>query len=103
MSLQNDLDLLYELGALRLLDRQWVRFHLQGVANLTEHHYRVAWIAMILAKHEKATATDTIIKMALVHDIGESRTGDVDYLARQYVERNEHKAVRDMLLKTSLG
>jgi putative hydrolase of HD superfamily len=40
--------------------------------------------------------------MVLVHDIAESRAGDVDYLARQYVERNEQLAMEDMLGGTSL-
>lgn len=40
--------------------------------------------------------------MAIVHDIAESRTGDVDYLARQYVDRHEDIGIHDMLAETSL-
>lgn len=102
MSLRDETNLLYELGNLRLIPRQWARFHLNGVANLAEHHFRVAWIALVIAKHEKCDNTDKILKMALIHDTSESRTGDVDYLARQYVERDEDRAVVDMFAKSKL-
>lgn len=71
-------------------------------ANVSEHIFRVAWIALILAKHENIENTDKLLKMALVHDITESRTGDVNYISRQYTERKEHNAIRDILKDTSL-
>jgi putative hydrolase of HD superfamily len=60
------------------------------------------WIAMILASHEKNIDVAKVAKMVMVHDIAESRTGDVDYLARQYVERNEELGMKDMLSGTAL-
>lgn len=102
--MKRDVDFLYELGALRLIDRQWRRFHSQNFANLADHHFRVAWIALVIAAREGGDIdTGTIVKMALVHDIAESRTGDVDYLSRQYVTRDEAAAARDMLAETSVG
>lgn len=101
--MKRDLEFLYEIGALRLIPRQWQRFHLPHVQNLAEHHFRVIWLALTIAAQEgKKVDTDKIMKMALMHDIAESRTGDVDYLARQYVDRHEDKAIRDMLKDTSL-
>lgn len=101
--MRRDVDLLFELGALRFIDRMWVRFLRPDFQNLTEHHFRVAWIALIIAKYEGIKNTDKILKMALVHDVSESRTGDVDYLARQYVERNEEKAIEDVFEGTIVG
>ena len=103
MSLRDETNLLYEIGNLRLIQRQWVRFHLPGVANLAEHHFRVAWIALVIAKYEKCTDTDTILKMALIHDVSESRTGDVDYIARQYVERYEDQGIQDIFANSDLS
>lgn len=57
---------------------------------------------MVIASREQGADTGKVAKMVLVHDIAESRAGDVDYLARQYVERNEELAIRDMLSGTSL-
>src|SRR5438477_409749 len=102
MSMERDIQFLYEIGSLRFMPRQWVRFLNPDVANITEHHYRVMWLALILAKYEKVENTEKIIKMALVHDITESRTGDVDYIARQYVERKEELAIKDMFKATAI-
>jgi putative hydrolase of HD superfamily len=101
--MDRDLELLYELGALRNMPRQWSRFHMPHVANNSEHMFRVTWIALVIAAREGGKVnTENIIKMAMAHDIAESRTGDVDYIARQYVERHEEKALHDMLADTSL-
>lgn len=84
------------MGAMRLIPRMGNRF-LRGLdENLAEHHFRTFWIAMVIASYEGGD-TGKIAKMVLVHDIPESRTGDVDYLSRQYVERNEKLALEDML------
>ena len=98
----NDVDFLFEMGNIRLMDRMWIRFLRDDFANLAEHHFRMFWIAMIIAAQEKNVDTGKIAKMVLVHDIAESRAGDVDYLARQYVERNEKLAIKDMLAGTSI-
>jgi putative hydrolase of HD superfamily len=99
--MERDLELLYEIGTLRFTRRQWSRFLNADFANLAEHHLRVMWLAMIIAKYEKADI-DKVLKMALVHDIAESRTGDADYLSRQYVIRNEELGFKDMVKDTSL-
>lgn len=103
MSLERDLDFLYELGSLRFVSRTWKRFLNGDFANNTEHLYRVTWIALTIAKYEGIKNTDKIMKMAIAHDIAESRTGDVDYLSRQYVVRNEELGLKDMTEDTALG
>lgn len=90
------------MGTIRYIDRMWRRFLSPRFANLAEHHFRVFWVAMIIAAQEKNVDTGKIAKMVLVHDIAESRAGDVDYLSRQYVERNEELGIHDMLGNTSL-
>lgn len=97
-----DINFIYEMGNVRFMDRMWRRFLNADFANLAEHHFRVFWIAMLIASKEKNVDTGKIAKMALLHDIAESRTGDVDYLARQYVTRNEELAIKDMLSGTAL-
>jgi putative hydrolases of HD superfamily len=100
--LQNDINFIFEMGSIRFIERTWRRFLHEDFANLAEHHFRVFWIAMMIASHEKKVDTGKIAKMALIHDIAESRTGDVDYLSRQYVERNETLGIQDMLSGTAL-
>ncbi|MCW1908255.1 MAG: HD domain-containing protein [Candidatus Saccharibacteria bacterium] len=100
--MKRDVEFLFEVGAMRFIPRQWHRFHMFNVQSLTEHHYRVIWLALLIAAREKKGDIEKIMKMALVHDVAESRTGDVDYLARQYVTRNEDMAIQDILEDTSL-
>lgn len=103
MNTKRDLEFLYEIGCLRFIKRAWSQFLGSNYANLAEHHLRVIWLAMTLAKMEKKKVNlENIIKMALVHDIAESRTGDVHYISRQYTKRDEEKAARDMLKDTIL-
>lgn len=106
MSKQNDLkpdvDFLFEMGSIRFINRMWQRFLNDDFANLAEHHFRMFWIAMVIASHEENVDTGKLAKLVLVHDISESRTGDVDYLTRQYVVRNEELGIKDMLAGTGL-
>jgi putative hydrolases of HD superfamily len=97
-----DINFLFEMGNIRLIKRMGSRFLGVFQEDLADHHFRVFWIAMVIAGHEGNVDTGKIAKLALVHDIAESRTGDVDYLARQYVERNEKGAIQDMLAGSSL-
>lgn len=100
--LQPDINFLFEMGNIRFIERMWSRFLHDDFANLAEHHFRVFWIAMVIAAHEKNVDTGKVAKLALLHDIAESRTGDVDYLSRQYVERHEEMAIHDMLENTAV-
>lgn len=100
--LQPEINFLFEIGNLRFINRMGNRFYKGMGQNLAEHHFRVFWIAMVIAAHEGGVDTGKIAKMTLLHDIPESRTGDVDYISRQYVQRNEELALQDMLGKTPL-
>lgn len=97
-----DINFLYEMGNIRFIERMWRRFLHDDLANLAEHHFRTFWIAMVIAANEGDVDTGKIAKMVLVHDITESRAGDVDYLSRQYVDRNEELAIQDILDGTSV-
>ena len=100
--LSSDINFLFEMGNIRFIERMWKRFLNADFANLAEHHFRLFWIAMVIAEHESGADIGKIGKLSMIHDIAESRTGDVDYLARQYVERNEKLAIQDMLKGTVL-
>lgn len=99
---KRDLELLFEIGCFRFVQRTWKRFLNPDFQNNTEHSFRVAWIALLLSKLEGVGDQGKILKMALIHDLPESRTGDVDYLSRQYVTRDENQAVEDMFKDTKL-
>lgn len=99
---ERNLQFLYEIGTLRYVPRTWRQFLNKDFANLSEHIFRMMWIAVILAEAEGADI-GKVVKMALVHDIAESRAGDVHYLSRMYVQRDEEKALQDMFDDVSVA
>ncbi|MFA5129433.1 MAG: HD domain-containing protein [Patescibacteria group bacterium] len=104
MSFHRDIELLYEIGTLRNVPRGW-RQHL-GVdcASDLEHTLRVVYLALILARHEGGADESKIMKMALVHDIPETRVSDHSYVQKVYVTNiDEDGAARDMFQDTILG
>ena len=103
MTIKRDLEFLYEVGCLRFLQRTWKQFLNPDAQNISEHIFRVIWIALVLAKYEKIANQEKIIKMALIHDLPESRTGDVNYVSRLYTERKEGKAIKDIFANTSFS
>jgi len=49
---KRDIEFLFEMGNIRLVQRTWRRFYTPEFANLAEHHFRMFWIAMIIAARE---------------------------------------------------
>lgn len=101
--MKRDIDFLYEMGSFRFVERTWKHFFRGDVENNAEHTFRVAWIALVLARYEGASDHGKILKMALLHDLGESRAGDANYISRLYTERNERQAIADIFYDTSLS
>jgi putative hydrolase of HD superfamily len=101
MSLDKDISLLYELGTLRHVTRTWRQFGGGSFANVAEHSFRVAWLSMIIATHERADIGRTV-RIALVHDLPETRVGDSNYLTRMYMSHNEDDALMHSTAGTCL-
>lgn len=99
--IERDIELLFEIGSLRHIARTWHQFGGVMFSNVSEHCFRVAWLAMIIAQNEGADL-GRVVLMALVHDMAETRTGDVNYISRMYVAQNDHDAVRHATAGTSL-
>lgn len=95
-----EVDFLHEVGTLRYVSRTWKQFFAPATENLAEHILRVTWTALTIAKYEGVTTTDKLMKMALVHDLSESRSVDVNYVSRLYAERFEAAAIKDTLAGT---
>ena len=102
MDLKRDLEFIYEAGSLRFVQRTWRQFLNSDFQNVAEHTLRVMWISLILAKRENVKDIDKVIKMALIHDLIETKTGDVNYLSKQFTKRFEEQAVEETLKDTSI-
>lgn len=98
-----DLELLYEIGTLRNFDRQWVQHNGVRSANNLEHSFRVALIALILSRMEGVKDEEKVLKMALAHDLPETRVGDLGYVQKVYVTADEDRAARDLFAGTILA
>lgn len=89
--MKKDIDFFYEIGSLRKVPRAWQQVLSGKVQNIAEHIFRTTMIAWTIAIAEKAD-TQKVIKMCLIHDIAESRTGDIAFMHRDYVTRHEELA-----------
>ena len=98
-----DAELLFEIGSLRHVQRGWRQHFGVNVMNDLEHSFRVAWIALVLARREGGADEAKILKMALAHDIAETRVSDHSYVQKVYVQSDEARAVKDIFTGTALA
>jgi putative hydrolase of HD superfamily len=103
VNIARDIELLYEIGSLRNVQRGWLQHLGTSCASDLEHTMRVMFLALALARREGAGNEELIMKMALVHDIAETRTSDHSIVQKVYVKEDEEAAMHDMLLDTSLS
>lgn len=101
-TIDRNLMFLFQLGSLRHLERSWRQYFGTEMATDLEHTMRVIFTALILARMEGKGDEATIIKMALIHDLAESITGDLTPVQKKYVTIDEERAVNDMFEGTSL-
>ena len=72
----------FQTGAkLKQIPRQgWIdKLHIKRPESVADHSYMTALISMVVSDMGWAAACDTqkVIKMALLHDLAEARTGDI--------------------------
>jgi putative hydrolase of HD superfamily len=100
--MKNNINFLFEIGSLRKIKRAWQQVLTGDVQNISEHIFRVAMVAWMIAIEEKADVSK-VIRMALIHDIAESRTGDIAFLHRDYVVRHDTLASEHIFKDTILS
>ena len=89
-------NLLFETGMLKKTERTGLAFLGSGRESVAEHAFRVTMIAYVLAKMEEGVDEGRLIKMCLLHDLVEARTGDHNYVQKKYVTVDEEKALNDI-------
>jgi len=92
-NLKTIVNFLYEVGTARNI----VRGHCQLIRNaddtIAAHSFRTAIIGLILAELEE-TNEDKVLKMCLLHDLAEIRTGDANFINKYYRVEQEEKAIQ---------
>ncbi len=89
-------DLLFETGMLKRTPRTGLAFLGSGKESVAEHAFRVTMIGFVLAKMVESIDEAKLIKMCLLHDLVEARTGDHNYVHKKYVRVDEEKALNDI-------
>ncbi|MFE6161987.1 HD family hydrolase [Streptomyces sp. NPDC056486] len=93
---------LYEAGTLKHTKRTgWWMGGVKDPESVAEHSWRVAIIASIIAKLEGADPAQAAF-LAVWHDTGETRTGDVNHLGKKYTGGAEADP-RDIAADQSTG
>ena len=96
MNINKIVNFFFEIASLRRLTRSHRQLIQEVTDNISDHSFRVVVIGMILANLEKCDE-NKVIKMCLFHDVAEARTGDANYINKQYVDLHEEKAAKDQM------
>lgn len=89
---------LFEIGTMRKL----MRIHRQVLLtddqsdSIASHSYRVALISWFLAKQEGVDPYKTVM-MALIHDVGEVRSNDHNWVHKKYIKIFENEINEEQL------
>src|SRR3989339_2211175 len=85
LNIMEDLiDFLHKVGQLKGLKRTgWVYKNIPDPESVAEHSFRTAILALVLADELKADK-ERLVKMALIHDLAESITGDLTPWDKDY-------------------
>ncbi len=89
-------DLLFEVGMLCKTPRSGYQFLGSGRESVAEHILRTVFVGYTLCKMNKSLQELRVLKMCILHDLPEARTGDMNYVNKKYVDVNEAKAVQEL-------
>ncbi len=88
---------LFEGAILKKTWRTGYAFLGQGRESVAEHTFGMMLIAMILARLCPEVDELKLLKLCLLHDMPEARTGDANAVHKRYIVRDEERAVLDMV------
>ena len=94
--MQDITNFLFEVGMLKKTPRTGFQFLGSGSESVAEHILRTVFIGYALSKMEPDVDEYKVLKICLVHDLPEARTGDMNYMYKKYVTVDELKAVDEL-------
>jgi putative hydrolases of HD superfamily len=94
--MQDIANFLFEVGMLKKTPRTGFQFLGSGCESVAEHILRTIFIGYTLSKMDADVDELKVLKLCLVHDLPEARTGDMNYMYKKYVTVDEDKAVKDL-------
>ncbi len=93
----------YETSIHSKTPRSGLWFLGSGKQSVAEHLFHTAMIAYALASLEPKADKNKVVLMALMHDIGEGRTSDHNYVHQRYGRLSEINAVDDIAQSVPFG
>jgi putative hydrolase of HD superfamily len=94
---------LFEVGMLKKTPRTGFQFLGSGQESVAEHSFRAAIIGYTLSMQEPEADSLRTTLMCLFHDLHEARTGDHNYVNKQYVDIDEERPIRDLARRLPFG
>ena len=95
--------LLFESALLKRIQRTGYAYLGTGGENVASHSFGVIFCAWILSEIcEKSLDKEKILKMALIHDLAETRIGDFNAVNKIYNRADERKALEDAFSRTPI-
>ena len=88
--------MLFEVGMLSKTPRSGYQFLGSGKESVAEHILRTVFVGYVLCKMNPSLDELGVLRMCILHDLPEARTGDMNYVNKKYVDVNEAKAVREL-------
>lgn len=89
-------DFLFEVGMLKKTPRSGFQFLGSGCESVAEHVLRTLYIGYVLCKMDSEADELKVLRLCLMHDLPEARTGDMNYVNKKYVAVDERKAIREL-------
>jgi len=95
--------LLFESALLKRIQRTGYAYLGTGGENVASHSFGVIFCAWILSEIcEESLDKEKILKMALIHDLAETRIGDFNAVNKIYNRADERKALEDAFSRTPI-
>jgi putative hydrolases of HD superfamily len=96
-------DFLFEVGMLCKTPRSGYQFLGSGRESVAEHILRTVFVGYALCKLDSSMNELQVLKMCILHDLPEARTGDMNYVNKKYVAVDEEKAVKELTERLFFG
>jgi putative hydrolase of HD superfamily len=96
-------NLLFEMRMLKDIVRSGYAFLGSGRESIAEHSFTMAFICFVMSKMEEDIDGSKLMAMALLHDIPEARTGDLNYVQKKYTQVDEAKAISHLIKPLAFG
>jgi 5'-deoxynucleotidase YfbR-like HD superfamily hydrolase len=101
--MKNLANFFFEVGMLKRTPRTGFQFLGSGAQSVAEHSFRTAIIGYTLARMDGQVDAGRVVQLCLFHDVPEARIGDLNYVAKKYVQADERRAVDDLARTLPFG